>query len=1132
MIPRYTRPEMGKIFSDQNRFDAWLAVEIAAAEALAETGEVPTEAVPSPIRLQSIFGELYTQALVHPRLPRPSYSSIQQRPSMRLTLFTLALIAVGMPFAQGQAGYRIDNFAGTSAIGDGGPAAQALLSGPRGIAVDTRGGYYITDALQFRVRYVDSAGNISTVVDRDSAALSEATTHYQIGNIGAIAVDAQNRVYFTDDVTCVVVRRESSGSLSVVAGIVDNCGFGGDGGQATLAKLNIPTGLTFTASGALLIGDTWNHRIRKVDLTTGVITTFAGNGAGTFGANGGLAVNTPLSYPGALVDFDGSILVVEGGFQRIRVIYPNLTISNVAGTGALGNTGDGGLAPAATFRSLSGLAIDRTRLILYVGDSSANRVRAIALVVTNPINAFAGLNINGTPFANSFSGDGGQATQAGLGEPQGLAVDAAGNVLIADSRNNRIRSVQAGGVIRTVAGRWPVVTDGTPAVSAELDHHTFGSVGDSLALDFTGGLYIADRRMLTVRRVDSNGTISTYAGLPINLTPANNAYGFSSGDGASAKLAKFGAVDAIASDTAGNLYVADGASLRRVSSSGTITKLATLPGVVYGMRVDSANRFLYFTLGDTHTVYKVDLTASTPAPTLVAGAVGTSGFSGDGGPATAALLSFPAAVALDAQGNVLVGDFSNFRLRRIAADGRISTVAGTGTNRPSGTALLTPGAALSTAIGPAGIAVDPNGNIILAEFRPVIRILDSVTGIIRPIAGTAVAGSSGDGGPARAATLQTVDSVVVDPAGVIYIRDGSARVRVLRPIVASALQLNGGDSQSGLISTTLATPLSVRVVSGAASVPGATVDFKVTSGAATLSALSAVSDANGVASTTVTLGATAGPIVVTASAGSLTPVTFRLTATATSGNPNRPLLSGSIATAGAYGAGTVLAPGTWIEIYGTKLSATTREWGGADFTGDRAPTSLDGVSVSIGGKPAFVWYISPTQLNVQAPDGIATGDALVVTTAQGVSDPYVITAAARTPSMLAPPSFKVNGVQYVAALFSDRAFAGRENLIAGVAFRPAKPGDTLVIYGVGLGATEPASPAGKVVAGTANLPNVVVQIGGVSANVTFAGLVASSVGLYQVNVVVPNIPAGDVPLTVRVAGTAGAQNLTLTIGAP
>jgi uncharacterized protein (TIGR03437 family) len=227
-----------------------------------------------------------------------------------------------------------------------------------------------------------------------------------------------------------------------------------------------------------------------------------------------------------------------------------------------------------------------------------------------------------------------------------------------------------------------------------------------------------------------------------------------------------------------------------------------------------------------------------------------------------------------------------------------------------------------------------------------------------------------------------------------------------------------------------------------------------------------------------------------------------------------------------------ISPGTWMEIYGTNLSATTREWAGGDFTanGTKAPTALDGVRVKVAGKDAFVRYISPTQINVQAPDDIGTGNAIAVevTNANGTGS-TTVSAARVSPALLTTPSFLVGGRQYLAALFPDNTtFVGRANLIAGVAFRPAKPGDTIIIYAVGCGATTPASPAGDVSPAPRPLASpITVRFGETAAT---AQAFVGGIGLCQFNVVVPNVAVGDIAIEATVDGVAAGQNLFTTIG--
>jgi uncharacterized protein (TIGR03437 family) len=259
---------------------------------------------------------------------------------------------------------------------------------------------------------------------------------------------------------------------------------------------------------------------------------------------------------------------------------------------------------------------------------------------------------------------------------------------------------------------------------------------------------------------------------------------------------------------------------------------------------------------------------------------------------------------------------------------------------------------------------------------------------------------------------------------------------------------------------------------------------------------------------------------------------LRLQPGAGGGGVRPSITSGGVVQAGAFGAGNRIAPGSWIEIFGRDLATTTKEWGGNDFNGTAAPTNLDNVQVRVDGRPAFVRFISPTQVNVQVPDGIAAGPVQVtVQTPGGTSDPITVTGAERVPGLLSPSSFLVAGKQYVVAQFADQTFAGPPNLIAGVNFRLPRPGDRLVIYGVGFGATSPAIPSGTIV-GAANsvTGNLRVQVGSATATVEYGGLAPNFVGLYQFNIVVPNVQAGDQQIFMEVGGVRTQSGLILATG--
>jgi len=220
-----------------------------------------------------------------------------------------------------------------------------------------------------------------------------------------------------------------------------------------------------------------------------------------------------------------------------------------------------------------------------------------------------------------------------------------------------------------------------------------------------------------------------------------------------------------------------------------------------------------------------------------------------------------------------------------------------------------------------------------------------------------------------------------------------------------------------------------------------------------------------------------------------------------------------------------IAAGSWITIFGTNLSPTTRTWANSDSTGNSLPTQLDGVSVAIDGKPAAVFFISPTQLNVQVPDDSGAGLVQVQVTAPGGSSDAVTAQL----QQFAPGFFQINGTPYVAAVHLDGAYVGKANLIAGGNFRPAQPGETILVYGTGFGATTPAVPAGQIFAGAAPLATQpTIQIGGAAASLSFAGLAGA--GLYQFNVTIPSTAVtGDAPLTAQIGGVGTQTGLLVTV---
>jgi len=251
--------------------------------------------------------------------------------------------------------------------------------------------------------------------------------------------------------------------------------------------------------------------------------------------------------------------------------------------------------------------------------------------------------------------------------------------------------------------------------------------------------------------------------------------------------------------------------------------------------------------------------------------------------------------------------------------------------------------------------------------------------------------------------------------------------------------------------------------------------------------------------------------------------------------PSQPVIADKgVVTASSFGGFASAAPGSFIEIYGTNLGNTRRGWTGSDFTGNLAPTSLDGVSVTIGGKAAFVNFVSPGQVNVQVPADVPTGaSAPVVVSYKGLSsDPVLLPVNVQSAGLLAPPSFNIFGKQYVVAVHADTGdFVSNGNLPGFP--EPAIPGETLLFYGIGFGPVTPASTpiAGQVIDGAAPLSTPLqIKIGSSNAQILYAGFVPGLVGVYQFNVVVPaDAPSGDLPMEVTLGTTVLGQKLLLPV---
>ncbi len=327
----------------------------------------------------------------------------------------------------------------TGFSGDGAAATAAELNNPISVAVDIYGNVYIADNGNARIRMVTSTGIISTVAGNGVKSYSGdggPATAAELKSPVSVFADINGNVLIADQLANRVRIVNSSGIINTFAGNGINA-YSGDGGQATNAELDLPTAVAMDATGNVFIADELNERIRRVG-TGGVIRTFAGNGSYGFSGDGGQATAAEIALPwGIAVDAAGQMYIADFGNNRIRLVNTSGIISTFAGNGFQGYSGDGGAATAAELYSPTGVSID-TAGNICIADGTNNRTRIVNS--SGIINTIAG-NGYGAPSSGGYSGDGGNSTAAELYLPWNISADNSGNIYIADETNNRVREV-------------------------------------------------------------------------------------------------------------------------------------------------------------------------------------------------------------------------------------------------------------------------------------------------------------------------------------------------------------------------------------------------------------------------------------------------------------------------------------------------------------------------------------------------------------------------------------------------------------------------------------------------------------------------------------------------------------------
>lgn len=688
--------------------------------------------------------------------------------------------------------------------------------------------------------------------------------------------------------------------------------------------------------------------------------------------------------------------------------YAQGVISTVAGNGTNAYAGDGGLATSASMHP-NGVTVDNAGNI-YIADLSASVIRKVN--TAGIISTAAGFQGEKT----QFSGDGGQATSASIyisSNHNGLAVDSAGNLYIADDGHQRIRKVDPQGIITTVAGNGKIdySGDGVQATATSLYRPS------GVALDGDGNLYIADTNNVRIRKVAKDGTITTVAG--------NGAIGYSGDGGLATSASLFYPMD-VAVDKAGNIYIAD-------QNADVIRKVNTL-GII----------------------------------STVAGN-GNTGFSGDGGLATNAEMAGPYSVAVDGSGDIYIADHGNARVRKVDATGTITTVAGHGGSIGDG------GPPTSANVEPAGLAVDSAGNYYIAD--------DGANRVRKVTIGAKVPG-------------------LLASAGALYF--------------SSTVGGNSPNSQIITAYTTGSIPLGFSVSASTSS--GGSWLQTTSPGGSTPSEITVSIVAQPPAGTyqgTVKLTPTAPDLPAV-----IIPVTYLVAATA----PARPVITGVVNGASFQ---TGVSANSWATIQGTNLASKTDNWNNSIQNG-QLPTSLDGVTVLFDGIPAYISYVSPTQLNVLVPNIRSTTTSVVVS-----NSGTKVTSIFNAPAGQFSPAFFPWPNNQVVATHQDYSYAVKNGTFSTLTTVAAKPGDVLILWGTGFGPSTPATPLGYVTPSDQTYSSSTapkVTVGGITATVYGAALAPGFGGLYQVAIQVPSsLGDGDWPIIASVGGVSSPAGMVLTV---
>jgi len=697
---------------------------------------------------------------------------------------SLAVVAVVVavlshpPATLGQS-MTFTTFAGPGSPGsEDGTGSAARFYAPQGMATDGRGNVYIADSLNNTIRKITPAGAVTTLAGlaghsgSSDGTGSAARFSYPSG----VATDSSGNVFVADYDNSTIRKITPAGAVTTLAGLAKS--LGSSDGTGSAARFSYPVAVATDSSGNVYAADDNNFTIRKIT-PAGAVTTMAGL-AGVAGSADGTGSAARFDQPaGVATDSSGNVYVADANNRTIRKITPAGAVTTLAGlAGSFGSTD--GTGSAARFDDPRSVATDSSGNV-YVADANNFTIRKIS--PAGAVTTLAGL----AGVAGSADGTG---SAARFYIPVAVATDGSGNVYVADY-SHAIRKISPAGAVTTVAGLAgnPGSADGTGG-AARFD----GPLG--VATDSSGNVYVADSDNHTIRKITPAGVVTTLAGLA-------GVDGSTDGTGTTAR---FYNPRAVATDSSGNVYVADtfNATIRKITPAGAVSTLAGLAGYLGSSNgTGSAARFSHpsgVATDSSGNVYVADSLNNTIRKITPAGAVttlaGLAGIAGStDGTGSAARFDQPAGVAIDISGNVYVADYYNNTIRKISAAGAVTTLAGFAGSSGSADGM----GSAARFYYPAAVATDSSGNVYAADYyNNTIRKI-TAAGAVTTLAG--LAGSSGSAdGTGSAARFKRPAGVAVNSSGNVYVTEEfSDTIRIGRTTLADVATI---DLSTGLQGST------------------------------------------------------------------------------------------------------------------------------------------------------------------------------------------------------------------------------------------------------------------------------------------------------------------------------------------